>query len=67
MARARYGDTIAYIDVETGEIRATTYPPQPSNTYEVWVPRDVFFSYKALDEVIATAVEMAQEQVDMID
>ena len=74
MARARYGDTIAYIDVETGEIGATTYPTQrgewiehePSNTYEIGVPRDVFFSYKALDEIITVAVQMAQEQIDMM-
>ena len=73
MARAKGGPTIAYIDVETGVITNTRSPLQrgewiehePPNAYEVGVPRDAFFSYKALDAIISTAREMAQERVDL--
>lgn len=74
MARARRGPTIAYIDIETGEIVLTLYPlrrgewreNEPPNSYEVAVPRNRFFSYRALDELIEIGRQLGQEASEMM-
>lgn len=69
-ARSRKNpDNSFFIDRETGELKTTAYrddkgyfPSKPSNTYEVHILKEPFFSYDQLQAQIDSIMQVVWQQ-----